>query len=319
MAATSVKIANIDRGATGAMDKFRITREADVCYIVQYATIPNTEAEVLDANDGTQAIPAYGAALPGDSTLHVMNKYARAEEGSPYVWRVMVHYSTLALVTGVNQNPLLQYPRFVGVSPIETLEGITQWFPNLIGSNQTAVPAVNSFGDPFDPAQESIRNDISIVVRRNESSFSLSRLITYNDALNQDTFWGQAPGHIRLKLRYLPIDSVGITYFQVDYDFQICTKSEGWAWKPLDQGSRGRELIGTPPSQQTVLSDPFMGINNPSVPAGVIPLDGNGYRLDPGQPVHFLGPFYQQKVAFFGADDTYLRLNTLGANSVPYP
>lgn len=311
MAITSVHEDFRNRGAAGYADKFRIWREADRAYVVQFDTMPSAESQVLTATDGSVTIPAYGAAHPNDSTLRVMNKRAAPRDESQFVWDVVVHYSTLAVATGINTNPLLQYPVISEIDSIELIEGVREWYPNLIPSTP-AVAAVNSFGDPFDPPPETITSLPAITIVRNESSFSLDRFISYHNALNSDTFWGLPPGRVRLKLRYIPVDATGITYFRVFYRFEINTKPEGWGWKVVDQGSRGIYQTGTPPVDNfgTVPDEYF-----PGMPAGIVNLDGTGRVLARGQPLHFLGPYYQWLINPFQT----LRLDPFGSSSVPFP
>lgn len=294
-------------------DKYRVWREADRHYIVEFDAQAGTEVLAKTANDGTRAIPTFGSVHPNDSGMMVANIRAtpKTDDGK-YVWDVIVHYSSLAVNAAVSTNPLTVTPVVVSVRGTEQLRGLEYWYdpqgaPSLV---------TNSANDPFDPPIEYSVFFPTITIRRNEGSFSLSRWQTFMGALNSNVFWGQAPFHVKIvDIGYEQIYEANIFYWAVTYVFMINTDAKGWAFMPIDQGSRA--FFGSNPVvKRTILDTDLDPKGTPGQQAGIVNLDLNGHVLtqSQGKPRAIDPPHYP----VVPQDFTSLRLDPVDSTSVPY-
>ena len=200
-----------------------------------------------------------------------------------------------------------------------------------VGAGDNMPDAItNSALGIFDPPPEIDYSRVSVTISRNQKRFNATKLLPYNDTVNDDRIrlrFGGAGGD-RFKLNIEPgeakmqtigctrrISSEGQVYWRVSFEFHVEPGKGRDAWRPyiLDRGYGHSAMV-----------DPENGgVYNPAVGAGMAPvpivtpaghtpneptlLDGKGAPLQPNQAPHFM--MYQVYKEINWAP---LKLNNLG-------
>ena len=158
-------------------------------------------------------------------------------------------------------------------------------FDQVVFEDINGNPVVNSAGDYFDPPVTCDDSRPTLRIVRNEPTYIPQYALTWKDTTNLDTFYGFAPGTVKMstplgELDYNPICGF---YYIVTYQFEI--NPNGWAKQILDQGMR--QIVSG--SKTNILDDDGTPITAP------IPLKGNGKKLvTGGTPVALTFNVYQQ-------------------------
>jgi hypothetical protein len=204
----------------------------------------------------------------------------KQRKDAPLFWDVVAHYDWVCVNVSRNGGNYQNDP--------------VDWTPKISGDfvkyqvpcNQDihGNPIVCSAGDPYDPPFMMDAHRFQLKITRYETSTNAQTALTYQDAVNSDTFWGVSPGYakiIGIAPELAPIQSY--VYWKVTYTIEF--RSDGWNLKPLDKGLRC--LIDDDGNPSTNPDDPDLTIieitdgNNIPVKTPV-PLDGLGNELTDG-------------------------------------
>jgi hypothetical protein len=191
----------------------------------------------LTASAGGTSIPAYWDAHPYSSDYYVRKK-SFAPNNGPLNWSVTVEYEYI-------ENPLLQ-PYSLQFIPQSSQEAIDKAI-ELSGSTEVMTKNLcNSADEPFDPPIQEEFYDYALVIKRNESAFSMSSAQAFFNKVNSDSLsvlnkQGQvltfAAGKVRCKSIQADEQRHGPTwYYAVTYEFVV--REDGWKRRILDQGFR---------------------------------------------------------------------------------
>ena len=154
----------------------------------------------------------------------------------PRLWHAEAHYSTGSGQDGKNQKD----PTKENKDPLQRRAGIsfdTVKFQRALEKDLTGRCIRNSAGDPFDPPLEVDDSRPTLTIERNEASFNNVVFLAYQDAVNNDVFFGFNPGCAK-------VDKIGVKeqfeknqlFYRVTYVFHF--RYDGWRLRPLDRGYR---------------------------------------------------------------------------------
>ncbi len=231
-------------------------------------------------------IPQIGEAHPFSPWIFVTNRTVAVNALSPLAFKVTVNYTEI-------ENPLEQ------PTIIEWLSAsVTEPIDTDIDDN----PIVNSSDEPFDPPPTEEFDDLLLRGVYNVAVFNPVDASIYKGAINTDFFLGFDPGQAKV-VTYISREIKAITgNFYVEVTVEIQFRSDGWKRKFVDQGYRvktGVDIDGKP-TYEEIKDDEGDPITEP------VFLDGNGEKLDDGDPVVRLEfdtkpqlPFIPEFGAFF--------------------
>jgi len=95
----------------------------------------------------------------------------------------------------------------------------------------------NSAGEPLPPTTTQIAIPV-LTIRRAELAFNDSIIDTYVNKVNSTAYWGRAAGKALMAGITAQTAKKDYTkYFNVEYTIKFSPLPEGWAFKPLDEGS----------------------------------------------------------------------------------
>jgi hypothetical protein len=128
----------------------------------------------------------------------------------------------------------------------------------------------NSAGLPFDPPPEIDEGRPILTINRNEATFNFANAYAYQDAVNQDTFFGAPPGGFRVNnIRGRRQYENGLSFWAVTYEFEY--RGETWFYRPMD---RGKTQVDPADGKLVAIADKYgQPVTEP------VPLDGHGQPL----------------------------------------
>jgi hypothetical protein len=210
------------------------------------------------------------ADLGGDvDTGAVVRRITETQTEEPWVWEVLVEYSSNVQFEFNDVNPLLR--------PTEIKWGVNR-FTRPFNRDLNLQPVRNSAGTAFDPLPEMDDIRLALTLTRNEASFDASVAEDYINSVNADIFFGSEPGKVKCSsISAERAFDKNTFYWKVTYEFEI--KGLGWAFYLLDQGYMEK---GTAPNTLVAMRDQFGAVlTSPTL------LDGAGHKLAAGaDPVY---------------------------------
>ena len=227
----------------------------------------------LTASAGGVSVPAYWAELDGDWPYwYVKHKNPRPAD-SPFRWMVEVVYEYY-------DNPLVRPPQV-------SWQGRT--VTEQIDRDADGAPLVNSADEPFDPAITEEFEDRILRVEFNVANFNATAYEDYIHAINGSDWTPAVVGRTfaAYTVKCLSIsgrpERVGnVHYHHVTCEFEIRDDGIaeggnplGWRRRLLDQGFRTKDPAG----YHTITDQEGNPLTHP------VPLDGNGGKLNGGEPV----------------------------------
>jgi len=225
----------------------------------------------VDPSTGV-SVPAKYSRHPNNSVLFVQNKRVEPANG-PMHYRVYVTYGTRA-VAGYE----------TGMDPMT--EPLAQPWQIRWGTAREVVPIdrdiyggliTNSALETFDPPPTDPVHDLTLNIVRNQGAYNAVAMHQYIDAVNNDIFWGFAPGIVLcLDISADSQIAADMMYWRVQFSFQM--RFEGWQLKLADMGMREYTNIdddGKPVFQ--VITD-----SNGTPVSQPVALDGSGGKLTVG-------------------------------------
>ncbi|MBL8799267.1 MAG: hypothetical protein JNM56_35605 [Planctomycetia bacterium] len=203
------------------------------------------------------------------------DRNAEQVEGHRRMWEVTAEYSTDPADIGDpdkegggdggEQDPLAQPAEIVW-------DGNEATRPAEVGYDAnfgTVRGVVNSAGDPFDPPYEIDDYRPTLTITRNQANYSQGLALAYVNKVNNDGFFGFAPGQAKCKkISAKSVTEKGRTFWSVTYVFEL---RETWEVQYLDQGiyewvGNDRRHIKTDDPERLPVSAP-------------VPLNGAGGKL----------------------------------------
>ncbi len=183
----------------------------------------------LTANDGTLAIPVYGAAHSFHDDIFVRSIRSRCT--GPKLYQVTVAYglpSSSDDQGGDDINPLSKDPE-ASWSFAASNEQIDEDINN--------VALKNSADETFDPPLTKDFHDQVLRIAKNQAGYNKSEATAYKDAINASTWFDFAAETVKCiiydgTLKYWN----EVPYWEVVYEFQI--RKDGWKRRVLDEGFR---------------------------------------------------------------------------------
>jgi len=207
-------------------------------YRVTFDAVAWNSADALIADDGSNAIPLYGATHDTKTTAYVYDKTAEQESDKDRLhYIVTVQYKEMAVAP--HEDPTDEDPDISWEQETRTEVAVIDKDGN---------PILNSANDWFDPPLMKDFRTLRVVITRNESSFDPADADDYTDTVNVDTVTiaGLTVGPRKAKLvQYTgqKEETRGYKYYRVTYkvDFWRAT----WSRKVIDHGYRAFKTVGT--------------------------------------------------------------------------
>ena len=199
-------------------------------YLVIVDDAADGPATVMDADDGSTAIPELGDAHPN-------NAYARARSVTPeqvkaedrLKWLCRVSYDTTTRKPP-KENPLREDPEISWGQITRTL---------AIVKDKDGVAILNSAYNPYDPPFEDEVHDLAVTIVRNVKTFTPSTADSYVDSVNSDstTIAGLAVSARQAKLvQWTAVSGErnGIDFWRETYVIEF--RAATWDLELLDHG-----------------------------------------------------------------------------------
>lgn len=143
-----------------------------------------------------------------------------------------------------------------------------------VEADETAI--TNSSGEVYDPPAEKDDSRPVLIVTKNQATFDPALAVEYQDAVNDDYFFGAAPGLAKMQsIRAVHAFENNVDFYRVTYEVHF--RREGWNLKLLDQGFH--ELVAG--ELVAIVDDNGVVANNPRL------LNGAGLKNPNGDPPQF--------------------------------
>jgi hypothetical protein len=227
------------------------------------------------------SLPVIGNIHPSDANAYCENLDVQCVRG----WRIWDVTATYTTERQLNSVPTSD-PTYITWD--------TEQFQKPATEDKDGNGVVNSAGDPFNPQEQMDDSRRVVTVQKNMSSVP-AWVLTYQDAVNSDTFTidgvSISPGTAKMQRIGVGPPEIrnGTAFRQVT--FVIALRRDGWAFRLLDQGFNQKLLIGTGRKPITIKGQ---------LPSSPVLLDGNGFaQTDPASAVaHYLTFHVYKEQAF---------------------
>lgn len=243
-------------GRAGSVDETDVRRYTEL-YIVR-TDDRNDDVTVVG---GHPDIPKLFAIYPFDAAAGVVLISPKQHDDSPFVWEVTVEYSTE--FEERNEDPLLR--------PAEIFWG-TAKFTAIAERDIDGNAVTNSAMVYFDPPIEKDDSRPVLTIVRNQAQYSVGLAVEYQDAVNEDPFFGFSPGVVKMEsITARTVTENKKRFWEVAYEFHM--RREGWTVHVLDQGRQ--DINGRP--LRMVINGVLVREDVESVDP--VPLNGAGLSL----------------------------------------
>lgn len=214
-------------------------------FIVEMTNHRDDPAQALTAANIPRRFTPYITQTHIDYGALVTSVKARNRRNSPFHVDVVVSYSSKRDDEEEEQNddPLKRPPKIRWSWETVQVPILGNRDQNAAGDVSYSGAILNSAGEPFNPppTKEESRPQVTIV--RNEASYSVSRALDYQDAVNSDTFDGIKPR--QAKMRNIGAEWVtenDTTYVIVTY--VLAFRRDTWDTQLLDAGTHYLTVAG---------------------------------------------------------------------------
>jgi len=112
-----------------------------------------------------------------------------------------------------------------GIAPPPTLPAVTSVPP---------VPILTSSGEKYEPRPEIDDTRIVVTIDRNEAIANFAQITQYQDAANNDSFWGLGPGCVKVNITCESAFENALFYWKKTYMLEF--RRDSWCLVGLDQG-----------------------------------------------------------------------------------
>ena len=209
----------------------RLSKKYSRTFAVQLDSVVRGEIVALTADDGTLAIPIYGAYHPNNVYAYVVNKASDPGEGR-LIWMVRVDYETPQRESNYEED----------ADPLDDPVDINWTFTartEVADKDKDGVAILNSAQDWFDPPLEQEVHDLAVTITRNDAVYVPLVAHNYVDSVNSDalTIAGLAITARQAKLVELSGNKAernGVVYWVVTYRIEF--RAATWDRNVLDQG-----------------------------------------------------------------------------------
>lgn len=155
-------------------------------------------------------------------------------------------------------------------------------YERVVDKDRNGDPILNAAGDRYE--EPVIFTDSRPVLRhsRNEQFFDQLQAYQYNRSVNSDTFYGAAPGTMRVKITAQQKWRDDVEYWRVTYLFRY--NPDGWQPEVLEQGLYQKIDIGSPGTPVIAKMSCTVKGKSPgdSEPVSyAVPIDADGKQIDP--------------------------------------
>lgn len=150
-------------------------------------------------------------------------------------------------------------------------------------------PVLNSSDEPFEEPLEKDDTRPTLTITRNEAKFVFANAVEYQDAVNQDVFFGADPGKAKIQdisAKYV-VEGV-YAYWNVTYEIQF--RRDGWLDKVMDRGYRSKTRQTLPDGSLARRRFDYEQLTdaNGQPLTKPVKLDGQGKPLEDGKDAVYL-------------------------------
>lgn len=211
----------------GSSQSGDVDKESVRNYTRAFQVESNSKYDTIHDIEIYAGIPSIGTPHPHNPLARVQQVQVRYDEPTALgaFYTATVTYST-KFDNQQNQNPLLR--------PVKVNLDFTI-FRKVVRIDLAGYPITNSAGDPpSEPVEIDAAHPI-LKFTRNEATQPFSLMIDYAEAINSDSFYGAAPGTVRVMIRCGDAQTENdVQFYQVEYTFEY--RKEGWDPKFLNIG-----------------------------------------------------------------------------------
>ncbi len=173
-----------------------------------------------------------------DDGSRVTNIAPRQDDDNPFVWEVVVTYSTLSEDKDEQDpNPLLRPADIVMTS--ETLQVAAEGIPKDDRNRedtQLEGPIATAAGELFDPPPMKDVSRPVLTITRNEATIDSVFLMEFADTVNAETFFGAQPRQLKMSApQFRSVFENGLQFWNVTY--QMTFRVETWDSQLINNGS----------------------------------------------------------------------------------
>jgi hypothetical protein len=173
-----------------------------------------------------------------DDGSRVTNIAPRQDDDNPFVWEVVVTYSTLSQDEDEQDpNPLLR-PADVVMSSNDSqvaVEGVFRDDPNA-EDDQLGGPVANAAGEIFDPPPMMDVSRPVLTITRNEATVNSIFLMGFANSVNAETFFGAQPRQLKMSApQFRNVFENGLQFWTVTYQMEF--RTDTWDSQIVNQGT----------------------------------------------------------------------------------
>lgn len=191
MATNATSVTKTWKGASATFDERSDTIVEAYDVVLLDASRADGAWQAVHGDDGTTAVPLRGSAHATHTHLRVTNITPQLVIDEPWMWRVLVTYSSRTNYPGLNFQGSID-PEFVTnpfVRPYEVELGeVVMEVPQLRDYSSPPKALHNSAGQPFDPPRLVRRTIQTLVVTRWVAGIDPGLATIWNDVVNKDNW-----------------------------------------------------------------------------------------------------------------------------------
>jgi hypothetical protein len=255
-------------GRRGELDNLRATRRYERIFRAITNSTLDGPATLLEFASLLGLLTVYADANGTVDTGAVLRqtRFEQPESDNPFIWEVRCEFSSEPYDVQ-QRNAEIEDP--LNRPPIFNWE--IQKYQRVVDKDVYGNAVSNSAGAPFSPLPEADDTRFVLTMERNEAEPDWNLILTYQDAINSDTFLGFSPGTAKVNLKASAAFENNLYYWKVTYTFEfrnIVTingeQFSGWDLHLLDQGyyeldanSKPRLILdaqGNPPGEPVPLN-----------------------------------------------------------------
>jgi hypothetical protein len=186
-----------------------------------------------------------------DPVVYLQGIDAEPSAEDTRTWHVTLNYGPYTPeLAAANNPPIGQAPTPVGEPPSIVWGSNPYRAPYRRDVEDKAI--INTVLDPYDQPPERDDSRSSLVISRNELSYSETLAKNFRDKINGATWFSYAPRTVKVKdiqatVIWVPASVIAKGYYwRVTYQFEFSADGKTWDDQILNQGRRGRTTVGGP-------------------------------------------------------------------------
>jgi len=214
-------------------------------------------------------IPARYEQHPEDPDAYAYKASVRSQGNERRYYHVTITYSTLKKQDPAEERPEVSWE--------------DEEFERVAEKDRDDAAILNAAGDRYEEPVSFTDSRPVLRVVRNEPVFDQALAYQYNRAVNSDTFYGAAPGKMRVKITGAQRWRDGVPYWSVTYLFRY--NPDGWQPEVLEQGlyqiAEVDDRVGGTEDRKVPCTVKGKAPHDSEPVSYAVPIDADGKQIDP--------------------------------------